>query len=72
MHTYHLKRAVELCGGQTALAKAIGKKQAHIWWWLNKCKKLPSAQAIAIENATGGLVTRAHLRPDIFPVRDVT
>lgn len=62
-----LKRAVEIAGGQTALAKALGVQQAHVWNWLNRDKVLPGEYAIPIERATGGQVTRQELRPDLYP-----
>lgn len=66
-----LQRAVEIVGGQTALAEKLGVKQGHIWYWLNKANRAPAEQAIAIEAATGGQVTRHQLRPDIYPAEKV-
>jgi DNA-binding transcriptional regulator YdaS (Cro superfamily) len=62
-----LKDAIRIKGTQAALAEAIGKEQGHIWFWLNKAKKLPAEIAIAIEQATNGKVPRSRLRSDIFP-----
>jgi len=61
-------RAVEIMGGQSALARAIGGtvKQAHVWHWLHKSEEVPAEHCAAIERATGGKVTRKQLRPDIF------
>ena len=59
-----LQRAVAIAGGQVALAKAIGLKQGHIWWWLNKTKQASPGYVLAIEEATG--VSKHDLRPDIF------
>ena len=61
-----LERAVEIAGGQSALARKLGLKQANVWHWLNRAEHVPAEQAIAIEQATGGAVTRAELRPDLF------
>lgn len=64
-----IERAVEVAGGQTALARAIGGavKQAHVWYWLNSENGVvPAEHCIAIEQATGGAVTRHELRPDVF------
>lgn len=63
----HLQRAIEILGGQSALARACGKKQAHVWYWLNRSGRVPAEQAITIEQATGGEVSRHDLRPDIYP-----
>lgn len=59
-----LERAVELAGGQSALARAIGKSQSHIWHWLKVAKRVPAEAAVAIEKATG--VSRKDLRPDLY------
>ena len=59
-----LRRAVDIAGGQTALARLIGKKQGHVWWWLNKKTLLPPEIALRIEAATG--VPRHELRKDLW------
>lgn len=62
-----LERAVQIVGGQTALAKVIGTKQANVWNWLNRpTSKVPPEFCAAIEAATEGEVTRRMLRPDVF------
>lgn len=62
-----LQKAVDLVGGQAALAEKIGKKQPHVWNWLNRGnKRAPGEFCIAIEQATDGRVTRYELRPDVF------
>jgi DNA-binding transcriptional regulator YdaS (Cro superfamily) len=66
----HLKRAIQLLGGQSALARACGGKirQQHIWNWLHRDGKVPAEHVLAIEQATGGRVNRHQLRPDIYPL----
>lgn len=63
-----IERAVQIVGGQSALARAIGGsvKQAHVWHWLNKGGAVPAEHCAAIESATNGKVTREDLRPDVF------
>lgn len=64
-----LERAIEIAGGQTALAQRIGPpiKQAHVWYWLNRSDGVvPAEHCAAIEEATDGEITRHDLRPDIF------
>lgn len=62
-----LESAIELCGGQTALAKAIGVQQPHVWNWLNRSHGVvPAEHCIKIEEATGGKISRYDLRPDVF------
>lgn len=60
-----LEKAIGICGGQTALAKAIGVQQPHVWNWLNRSSgSVPAEHCAAIETATDGAVTRKDLRPD--------
>lgn len=66
-----LARAIECIGGQAALARCLGKKQAHVWGWLFRSGRVPATMAIPIEKATGGKITRHDLRPDIYPREDV-
>lgn len=71
MEKQHLRNAVEIVGGQSALARALtdltGKKyrQGHIWQWLNNYD-LPAQLAVPIETITEGAVSRHELRPDVF------
>jgi DNA-binding transcriptional regulator YdaS (Cro superfamily) len=65
-----LQRAIAACDhSQSELARRIGKKQGNIWDWL-QAGKVPAEACIPIEKATGGLVTRYELRPDIYPAED--
>jgi DNA-binding transcriptional regulator YdaS (Cro superfamily) len=68
MSTSALKKAITLTGGQSALARAIGLRQCHIYNWLNRNKKVPAEHVLKIEKATKGAVTRHQLRPDIYPL----
>lgn len=63
-----LQKAVDIAGSQAALARLVGKKQGHIWWWLNEKSPLPPEIAIKIELATG--VPRHELRSDIWEKPD--
>ena len=60
-----LELAIERAGGQTALARAIGKSQGHVWHWVKVAKRAPAEAVLAIETATG--VSRSELRPDVYP-----
>lgn len=62
-----LKRAVDVAGGQSALARKLGNgcKQQNVWSWLNESKKAPPAFVLAIEKVTG--VPAHELRPDLYP-----
>ena len=59
-----LTRAVEIAGSQVELARLLGKKQPHIYKWLNSPNGVPPEHCFPIETATGGKVTRRDLRPD--------
>lgn len=62
-----LQKAVRLCGGQTELARRIGRSQQNVAYWLTDAVKgVPAECAAAIEDASNGAVTRHDLRPDIF------
>ena len=60
-----LKRAVEILGGQSAMARLLGLAQTSVWAWLRKGKLLPPEHVLAVEEATG--ISRHDLRPDIYP-----
>lgn len=64
-----LQQAVDIAGGQAALASAIGVKQQHVWNWLNRDgAKVPAEYCPAIELATrekGRAVLCEQLRPDV-------
>jgi DNA-binding transcriptional regulator YdaS (Cro superfamily) len=62
-----LEKAVQLADGQSALAAKLGKKQGHVWHWLNKSGQCPAEMAIPISQAVEGKITPGQLRPDIYP-----
>jgi len=59
-----LNRAIELCGGQTGLARKIGKTQAHISVWLSR-GRVPPDIAVRIEKVTDGAVRCEDLHPAV-------
>lgn len=61
-----LQKAIDIAGGQAALARRVGKKPGHVWAWLNRDRRVPVEMCKAIEAATHGAVQRHELRPDIF------
>lgn len=66
-----LRRAIEILGGQSDTATALGLRQSTIWTWLNKQRRAPAEWVLPIERATreaGNEVSRHELRPDIYPV----
>lgn len=62
-HRAPLRRACQLLGSQTALANAVGASPMQVHYWLTRDKNLDAAHCVAIEQATGGQVTRKDLRP---------
>jgi DNA-binding transcriptional regulator YdaS (Cro superfamily) len=60
-----IDRAIAIAGGQSALAKWLGVSQAMVHKWKGGASITPE-RAKQIEVATGGLVKRHELRPDIF------
>ncbi|AZY52815.1 transcriptional regulator [Bordetella avium] len=55
-------------GSALVLAKQLGVKPVSISLWCSGARKVPAQRCIAIEQATGGAVTRADLRPDDWPL----
>lgn len=63
----HVERAIAICGSQKALGAAIGRSQQYVSWLLNNATEVPAKVAVAIETATGRLVKRSDLCPDLWP-----
>jgi DNA-binding transcriptional regulator YdaS (Cro superfamily) len=66
-----LTKAVDVLGGQTALARVCGGrvKQQHVYNWLNRDKRLPDRYAMKVQQATsnkGHTVPVWDLCPDTF------
>lgn len=59
-------KAATAAGGPTALAHRLGVKPPTVHQWMKGERPIPSARCRAIEEATGGAVTAAELRPDVF------
>jgi DNA-binding transcriptional regulator YdaS (Cro superfamily) len=58
-----IERAVEIAGGQQALAGKLGVRYQAVQKWIRGV--VPAERVLAIEGATG--VSRHELRPDIYP-----
>lgn len=61
---YFLRVAIKICGGRRQLAASAGFKEDRISEWLNETRKISLKNAIKIEEATHGQVTRAQLVSD--------
>lgn len=73
MSTEALRRAVELAGGQKALAERIAGflgrptiSQQTVSYWITNEVSLAAEYCIAIEQITGRKVRARDLRPDIW------
>jgi len=62
-----IKQAVKAVGGQQSeLAKRISVSPQIVNQWVTGKRPVPAHHCIAIEEATGGAVTRYDLGPDVF------
>jgi DNA-binding transcriptional regulator YdaS (Cro superfamily) len=57
-----LDKAIQLCGGPSALAKQIHVTSARLGNW--RVRGVPIGSCFLIEQATAGQVSRKDLRPD--------
>ena len=57
-----LDKAIQICGGLTALAEKIGSSTARVGNW--RARGVPVEHCLSVEKATNGEVTRKDLRPD--------
>lgn len=62
-----LEKAIELAGGQAALARLLGVKQGHVWYWLRKTGRVPAEKVLPTVEALDGKISRRELRPDLYP-----
>jgi DNA-binding transcriptional regulator YdaS (Cro superfamily) len=62
----HLNRAVRYLGSQTRLASSMGCSQSKISWLLVTAEEISAEDAILIDRATNGEVSKEQLRPDLF------
>lgn len=60
-----LHRAVEIAGGQAALADGIKVSRQVLNNWVRGRVRVPAEHCPAIERATGGQVRCEELRPDV-------
>ena len=62
-----IKRCIEAVGGRQAeLARRVGVTPGAVTQWVQGRRPIPPERCRAIEAATGGVVTRYELRPDVF------
>lgn len=61
-----VKKARDAAGGTLALARAVGLAPAQVSQWMSGTRQVPLRYAAAIEQASGGAVTRRELFPDCW------
>lgn len=59
-----IRRAVEIVGGQSEMARLLDVKPPTVNQWVSGVRPVPPRRCPAIEKATGGVITRPELRPD--------
>jgi DNA-binding transcriptional regulator YdaS (Cro superfamily) len=59
-------KAIDACQTQGELASRVGVSQGFISQLARGARPIPPALCRRIEEATGGVVTRQELRPDVF------
>ena len=57
-----LGRVLELSGGKSALARALGVTPQAVQAW----SRVPADRVLAVEAIVSGKVTRHEMRPDVF------
>ena len=61
-----VEKAIAAANGLQTLAEACGVKYQAVQKWRRQ-GKVPAERVLAVEEATGGKVSRHELRPDIYP-----
>jgi DNA-binding transcriptional regulator YdaS (Cro superfamily) len=60
-----LEHAIQILGSQERLAETLNVTTQAVYKW--RRGRVPAERVLGIESATGGVVTRHQLRPDIYP-----
>lgn len=60
-----LQKAVDILGGISATARALGVTPQAVRFWLAGDRKLPAERALDLERLTAGRVRVEQLRPDV-------
>lgn len=64
-----IELAIAKAGSQAKLAEAIGLSQQGVSYLLKHADKVSAETAVAIERFSGGTISRAALRPDLYAER---
>lgn len=62
-----VRRALELVGSGTVLARVLGVTPTLVYAWANGRKRVAAKRVLAIEEATSYMVSRHDIRPDLYP-----
>lgn len=60
----HIQTAIEILGGQAALARACGVSQPAVFRWLHG-RRVKADLVMSIVKATNGAVKAHQIRPDL-------
>lgn len=61
-----IKAAITLLGGVYPAARALGISAPTVYEWTTGKRNVPPKRCVQIEKLTGGVVTRADLRPNDY------
>lgn len=64
--TNPVRRAADIAGGVSRLARSMNIARTSVYEWIAK-GRVPAERAIPVERLTDGKVTRSELCPDIYP-----
>ena len=67
MLDYSISKAIRYCGSQKKLAKKMGVNPERVSYLLNSARKISLEDAVLIERATDGTVSRYQLLPGLSP-----
>lgn len=65
MLDYYISKAIRYCGSQKKLAKKMGVNPERVSYLLNSARKIKIEDAVLIEGATDGTVSRYQLLPKL-------
>lgn len=64
MYKAPILKACNALGSQSALARALGKRQSVVASWIKR-ERIPAEHVLMVETVSG--VPRHELRPDLYP-----
>lgn len=61
-----IDKAIAIVGSSYLLAEKLGVRQPNLYQY-KRLKRVPAKRVLMMEEATGGLVSRYEIRPDLYP-----